>query len=183
MKLYVPEIGDELKLARPWNFTLYGESRNSRLWDALDGDALGQKVGPSDEAIQAYNIGKDYAMSEFDPGYWPSLFDESQQRLHYVSLYTHDTPGLEEKMNEFNRLSDKHYRLTSNVGMKQISATLPAETVLKVDRIFIRKGMEDWSSLTFFMVSSPDPRFASKKKTRFWAKLSDCNQIEFDPVT
>jgi hypothetical protein len=55
---------------------------------------------------------------------------------------------------------------------KFTSVTLPAGTVLQVDRIYIRKGNEEFSSLTF--------RVVGKRNQRFWAKLSDVNQIECD---
>jgi hypothetical protein len=32
MKLYVPELGDMLKLTEDWTFTLYNEQRNKTLW-------------------------------------------------------------------------------------------------------------------------------------------------------
>lgn len=70
--------------------------------------------------------------------------------------------------------------------------TLPAGTKLTVDRIFIRKNMSDFSSLTFVMTETPDLRFAHIKKKavpfekggrkmigRFWAKLDEANNIEF----
>lgn len=50
--------------------------------------------------------------------------------------------------------------------------TLPAGTNLKVDRIYIRKGISEYSSITFYAT-------IGKNKIRFWAKLSDCNTIEF----
>lgn len=58
--------------------------------------------------------------------------------------------------------------------------TLPAGTILKVDRIYIRKSSwgEDasaFSSLSFFALM---PGF--KKKGRFWAKLADVNRIQFE---
>jgi len=51
---------------------------------------------------------------------------------------------------------------------------MPKGTALKVDRIYIRKGNSDYSSLTFFIGSG------DWKGCRFWAKLSDVNNIEFD---
>lgn len=64
--------------------------------------------------------------------------------------------------------------------------TLMAGTELKIDRIYIRKNMEEFDSITFIVQSSPDTRFykiTPKKKTvskkimkiRFWAKLADVN--------
>ena len=63
--------------------------------------------------------------------------------------------------------------------------TLLAGTVLKVDRIYIRKGSAEYSSITFFVSESPMPELSSKKgpKRRFWVKLQDANNIEFEPLT
>lgn len=48
--------------------------------------------------------------------------------------------------------------------------TVPEGTVLKIDRIYIRKGNKDFDSVTFFMKGT-------KKRVRFWAKLADVNKI------
>lgn len=37
-----------------------------------------------------------------------------------------------------------------------IDFTIPFATILRVDRIFIRKNMTDYSSLTFYIMDSPD---------------------------
>jgi hypothetical protein len=70
--------------------------------------------------------------------------------------------------------------------------TMPAGSKLKVDRIYIRKGQDDFSSITFFWVDKRiEPRFetvtwSSKpqkypaRPVRFWARLEDVNNIEFD---
>lgn len=50
--------------------------------------------------------------------------------------------------------------------------TLPKDTFLIVDRLYIRKGAEDFSSVTFRSMYN-------EKKIRFWAKLKDINTIEF----
>ena len=52
--------------------------------------------------------------------------------------------------------------------------TLQAGTVLAVDRIYIRKGAEDFDSITFRIKQSVQ---YPKKKPRFWAKLDDANKI------
>lgn len=56
-----------------------------------------------------------------------------------------------------------------------VPVTWPKGTVLKIDRIYIRKGLEDFSSLTF--TTKPE---GMKKQVRFWAKLADVNKIEFE---
>ena len=73
-------------------------------------------------------------------------------------------------------------RYTDGMLMHMIDYSWPVSldvgTILKVDRIFIRKGMNDYSSLTFYVSHTTDPALSKVKKRRFWAKLSDCNQIE-----
>ena len=64
---------------------------------------------------------------------------------------------------------------------------LPAGTVLKVDRIYIRKGQDGFDSLSFLIESSPDTRLSvciiteqgrtRRRQTRFWAKLADVNDM------
>lgn len=57
--------------------------------------------------------------------------------------------------------------------------TLPIGTILSLDRIYIRKGSKAFDSLTFRMLEHPDMK---KKKARFWAKLSECNQLDVEVV-
>ncbi len=57
------------------------------------------------------------------------------------------------------------------------SCVLPKETVLSVDRIYIRKGGKDFNSISFRIIDCPDKKF---NKIRFSAKLDEVNQIEFN---
>lgn len=56
----------------------------------------------------------------------------------------------------------------------ELKHTLPAGTVLKVDRIYIRSNHRDYDSITF--------RVIGVKNARFWVKLHDANTIEYDHV-
>lgn len=64
-------------------------------------------------------------------------------------------------------------------------ATLPAGTVLRVDRIYIRQGAAGYSSLSFYVEKSPLAALTPAKKgggfkkgrRRFWAKLADVNTM------
>ena len=62
---------------------------------------------------------------------------------------------------------------------KNYIVTLPAGIILSVDRIYIRKGVSDYSSVTFTI-----PKVLNKKSpyagVRFWTKLSDANKIDFE---
>ena len=65
---------------------------------------------------------------------------------------------------------------------------LPPLCELKIDRIYIRKGFKEFSSISFFLNrKTVDPDFSKFAKTiadgkgscRFWAKLEDVNNIDF----
>jgi len=76
-------------------------------------------------------------------------------------------------------VSDCWSRGNGNLG----PFTLPADTVLVLKRIFIRQNMDEFDSLTFIVESTTAPIMTSivkPKRVRFWAKLDDCNRIEFD---
>lgn len=77
----------------------------------------------------------------------------------------------------------------SNNGNKSFSIpiTLPAGTILKVDRIYIRKGLKEFSSITFLaptlgsvQTTNRWSKTSVKRGIRFWVKLSDANNIEFE---
>ena len=68
-------------------------------------------------------------------------------------------------------------------GRANCGATTPVVlnkgTVLKVDRVYIRQHLSDFSSITFYVETWVDqgPTGKKKKKARFWAKLDDCNTM------
>lgn len=140
MNLYIPEIGDEIRLTADWVFGLYNEDRNSTLMEVI-GDTR--------------EIGWDW--------------------------YSSTRP------------------------LTTIPCTIPAGSVLKVDRIYIRKGNKEYSSLTFLWKGmKTDPRVTERnmraiygngqyedstyevkkpaRAVRFWAKLDDVNKIECEPA-
>jgi hypothetical protein len=68
--------------------------------------------------------------------------------------------------------------------------SLVKDTILIVDRIFIRKGLGDFDSITFIVDDGPDKRLCTKKKggtrskaVRFWVKLDQVNGLRVDEVT
>ena len=82
-----------------------------------------------------------------------------------------------------------------NTSFTGIPAVIPKGEVLKIDRIYIRKGQEDFDSMTFIWVGkrtaggmeacSWNPSRMIKKSARaarFWAKMDDVNTIEFDHI-
>ena len=78
-----------------------------------------------------------------------------------------------------------------NIDSKEV--VFKAWTTLKVDRVYIRKGVKDYSSLTFHIQKGKhggaefdgESYSFAKKGFRFWAKLSDVNKmvVEVDQAT
>jgi len=168
-KLFVPEIGTLLTLSADWTLALHDESRNQTMWDAVSGDSNPMVRAHKrilNDAFQAYETlhRENYdkrrrMMNGFDWDRWKNSPEHKAEMLAYET-YT---------------------GLSSN--LPTVTITIPTGTQLKVDRIYIRKGMADFSSITFNIISSPDPRFnpgkGLKGKRRFWAKLHDANELEF----
>ena len=73
-----------------------------------------------------------------------------------------------------------------------IPCTIPAGAVLKIDRVYIRKGNKEYSSITFLWKGESLPAKLEqyweggetykvpRQPIRFWAKLGDVNNIEFE---
>jgi hypothetical protein len=65
------------------------------------------------------------------------------------------------------------------MGDEVCRVTLPKNTELSVDRIYVRNGLQTFDSVTFKIKDCPDPKF---KKCRFWTKLSEVNSIICYPI-
>lgn len=60
--------------------------------------------------------------------------------------------------------------------------TLPAGTLLQVDRIYIRKGQDDFDSITFTLPGKQVrvDGITVRRTVRFWTTLEDANRIQFN---
>jgi hypothetical protein len=76
--------------------------------------------------------------------------------------------------NEFYFENDESY------NNQFYTITIPKDTILSIDRIYIRKGIADYSSVTFLIKESSLIKGKKKGGKRFWAKLRDVNEIEFE---
>lgn len=160
MKLFIPELGTDLTLSKDWTFSLFYERRNSAVWDAFD--------SVTDNALTKWReseLVRLEALAEKDDNEY-FLKNPTIGRWRYDNPYRIDQENI-----------------NSNV-------TLPSKTKLRVDRIYIRKGQDAFSSLSFLIMSCPLKHLTASKdggtfpkyqKRRFWAKLDDVNSIEFTP--
>ena len=172
MQLYVPEIGDMIRLTEDWSFTLYREGRNDSLWreencwdrivdpDQAPVRELEAKIKAIESRVTIQEIKNSYGWAPSRVKVYASQEDKDNDRKFKYELA------------ELNRRPS------------WAPVTLLKDTVLKVDRIYIRKGISEYSSITFYVWSKAGPvaANASKKKSRFWAKLADCNNIQFEKV-
>jgi hypothetical protein len=83
-----------------------------------------------------------------------------------LAMYTEAEQELQNRL----RYNDPNRREV--LAQLQRTVKLPKGTVLQVDRIYIRAGAKDFSSVTFRLV---------EKKARFWVKLDEVNSLEFTP--
>lgn len=191
MKLYIPEIGDQIRLTQDWSFTLHAEERNADLAAVIGcyfRSGLPNLFVKEDEVPMMRNRDYvvDYSRVDAERNSWRPNWEKinalekecSEACPEYVKYWA-----------DYKEWSDK----CKEVGVDQLNMTLPAGTILKVDRIYIRKGNSDYSSISFYAsglgkveVWAPsygnDRTKKSKSSLRFWAKLQDCNQIEFEPA-
>lgn len=123
---------------------------------------------------------------------WPfELHDESRNEAliqasgeSHLFLYDWRSQKSKESPSMYGWRKDNYEDCTSEWHK---TFTLPSCSILTVDRIYIRRGLSGFSSVSFFVDrKTVDPvasRFAyninsGKGKCRFWAKLDDVNKMQ-----
>lgn len=199
MKMYIPEIGDTITLKNDWTFDLYYEKRNIDLLTSINqsinsiqiniNDGGNHIVAPSDDHTYSTLLDYIYSKNVYHCGNFITscVLNSSPKisKLGNVDINI-STPRNNSGMNINHTFStngtyeysQKIFNIIVDIKLPAIS--LPKGTELKIDRIYIRKGKDDYSSVTFYIEDCPDKTFVPKKKIRFWAKLSDVNTIMFD---
>jgi cytochrome c1 len=190
MRLFIPEIKTQLKLTQDWSFDLYPEFRNVTLAKSygyyLDYPRawINEKEVPPMRDI-------DYVVNYPDREIRTGGGFLGRHKFMDYDEYTKACREAEQACPEYVKYNNDlkvHYELCAKHSNEKIKITLPAGTILQVDRIYIRKGASNYSSVTFYCKSLPsvsiNDRFNPKKKpnkaVRFWVKLDDCNKIEFE---
>jgi hypothetical protein len=189
MKLYIPEIGDVLRLSSDWTFDLHAENRNVALgllhgyyYTYRSGWIQSSKLQPMREIpAVVYPDRDDPAFKNFFGKFDWQAYDNACRKTN------DESPEVIQWRADWNEWLVK----ADSCGVSKFSVTIPAGTTLKVDRIYIRKGASDYSSITFFAEGLGEvevtqgwsnKKKVKKKALRFWAKLSDCNEIEIEKI-
>lgn len=149
LNLYVPSIGQKLKLISDWTFTLHAESRNEKF-----GEKLGYKYF-------SYDFLTNNRAHTYKPVWVPKDVYEQFENFQ-IDRWSYD----QEKIYEL-------YKENITRCQDILVAILPAGTILTVARIYIRQGLSSYDSMTFSINSHPN----KKIKGRFWAKLKEVNTI------
>jgi hypothetical protein len=193
MNLYIPEIGDHLLLIEDWKFKLHAENRNQDLGEFFGHYLMGYNAGWIEESKLPRMRNIDYQVK------YPSDEELDKQYGGFMKRVTYDQKQKSQKEAEqacpefvqYWKDNDIWNQKAKKIAVKELEVTIPAGTILAVDRIYIRKGASDYSSITFYakelgevMVQgrrwfgTSKPK--KKKALRFWAKLEDCNKIKFE---
>ena len=160
MRMCIPTIGDEIELIKDWTFTLYTESRNDKFWEK------NTQWGRDFQQAQ-----QDYAEAQGCES-WRDLYDKTDKGAYSYGGGLKRVAGLTywEHFQEFQETAPKK---------SECDYTLPAGTILKIDRIYIRKGKSEFDSITFVIKKHPDDKRGALIRGRFWAKLPEVNGIHF----
>ena len=160
-KLFIPEIGTEIPLAQDWTFRLFFESRNISFFEQIAALNLlvEDNFKPTEKAVICYGYYSGHnTKSALLDTYYKKYFqyDYHQRSVSESACFAQGVPYC--------------YMMT-----------LPKGSVLAIDRVYIRKNNEEFSSITFRTPKVNIPKF--KKHPRFWAPLSDVNNIEMEDVS
>jgi hypothetical protein len=149
-QIFIPPLGTVIQLEKDWTFNLYEESRNQKLIDQAG-------ITPPYRAHDDWGrLTLGQRAAEIDKTDWV-----------YTPYPGHRGGNYDYWSGEWNHLF-----------------TFREGTELKMDRIYIRQGGQDFDSVTFrskqWVSAIGDPLFTASRKLktiRFWAKLSDVNNM------
>ena len=153
MKFNIPELGQRIRLNKKWTFSLFTEERNYSMISCAEMDKIKKLEKEINKLYDQLKLIKTKPLSSEDGAY--NFFIETPE--HKTIRY----------QIRINYKEIEHLRLNLP---KMITTTLPKGVILVVDRIYIRKGANDYSSVTFK---------APELKKRFWVKLEDANNLNF----
>jgi len=129
MKMYIPEIGNKIQLLNDWSFNLYPERRNDSLIDLLNKkfsyNWLYEEVDGESKAV--------YVLIE------STLADDIYNKIWRI------------KNPDFHDERIKLFKIAQNDGyvFKYLLSTIHKDSILTIDRVYIRKGASDYSSISF----------------------------------
>lgn len=176
MNFYIPEIGDHILLKKDWTFKLHSEHRNDAVAE-LNGyhrtcGILVNKAELPPFREPDYQI--DYPDEKDFKDFWGKLKYQEYRDAQNKAIA--ENAGYQ----QYQKDSAEYREKAKKLGVDVIDVTLKKGTILAIDRIYIRKGASDYSSISFYIKNLPSIKGVKAKRPRFWAKLDECNNIEFE---
>jgi hypothetical protein len=149
MKLNIPDIGDLITLDSPWSFMLYPEARNFKLakFFGWTNEFHGEEYWVKPEGVVAMDV-----------------------------IYQ-SCKGIAFNYPQYEAMKKAYIASNPDKVHGPFIVTLAQGTILGIDRVYIRKGARDFSSLSFFIKNGP------YRGARFWAKLDEVNNMEVVSIT
>lgn len=185
--LYIPEIGDNITLAEDWTFELQHEYRNDSLANLLG--YYNSDFGWVSFAALPILRSPDYTIAYPNESDFKSIFNRN-----WYDKYREACNKAAQDCIEYVKYQEDFQfwrKECERLGVSSISVKLPAGTILIVDRIYIRKGLKDYSSITFKTSNlgiipaiqtdyeyTPQKKRKEKKTQRFWVSLNQANKIK-----
>lgn len=169
--LNIPEIGDELIVAEDIEVPIVPERRNESV---VEGYHLGRKTGTYDEVWIKNTLRRPlYNTYDFPiiERYVKKFFGEPEEEYYRKQMKIREASSAYQRYMKDLEVYEEHAK-TEYLSVYKL--LLVKGTKLKVDRIYIRKGASDYSSVSFFLHDG------SKKRKRFFLKLSDVTKIKFE---
>lgn len=164
MKMYIPEIGDKIKLTSDWTFRLFHEQRNAALFKLL-------KIRMRGMGGEHFRLGeKEFFFQPGPNGFHVWCTDDGELLFSKGARLPHENAYYSARAGKLEGVTHHEH--------KGDFVTLKAGQVLSIDRVYIRRGASDFSSITFNYLGAPK----GSGRVRFWAKLADVNMIEFEEV-
>lgn len=192
-ELFIPELGTELKLTEDWEFKLYPEGRNSTLLKLL---GFRLDMTPN-YVVRPYQIRIDadkFSLYEIEKDKFYKSVRKFKREIYQmdtnkiVGKYFTTYPlqnnielRKKERENCFKETVDFIKRIDEYTTKEPLITIIPKDSTLIVDRIYVRKGNEQFNSVSFYWKDKPLGK-GFKKYVRFWAKLEDVNKIKFNEI-
>lgn len=161
MNLFIPEIGTKLTLTAPLHAPVEWERRNGTLIKHFYPQLFEQQTALEENyRHRAWHMG------------WRDGFDAVKAPANMRSDMSPKNPwALKASQWLDAQRNAAHDALKNFIATNPIVHQFSAGTILEVDRIYIRKGAEKYSSLTFKVR-------LHRRTVRFWIPLSEVNKIE-----
>lgn len=189
MQLFIPEIGDKFRVTSKITLTLMNERRNDSI---LLNVHKKQNVRYNRKEFLFTLPESEIAMKLYNEIYKRHFNNETQnditkykKKANAFRKYKYEIETLQmqyiENIRRFNNDFDqmiKNRPFVNCKGVKNYPFELRQNDILTIDRIYIRKGSKEYSSVSFYLKRDT----LGKSRMRFWIPLGQVGKINLMKV-